>query len=73
LKYKEGSSTVLFPSIYILGVGLMMATEQYLEHVTDMLSNKIVFWLENLQFQFKLMHGGSVMRVRDKYIAGSFN
>jgi len=51
----------------------MMATEQYLEHVTDMLSNKIVFWLENLQFQFKLMHGGSVMRVRDKYIAGSFN
>jgi hypothetical protein len=73
LKYKEGSNTFLFPSIYILGIGLMMATQQYLKHVTDLLNSKIVFWLENLQLQFtyfKLMHGGSVMAVRDKFMAG---
>jgi len=43
LKYKEGSNTVLFPSICILGIGLKMATQQYLKHVTDLLNSDIVF------------------------------
>jgi len=35
-------ATVLFPSFYILEIGLMV-TKQYIKHVADLLNGKVVF------------------------------
>jgi len=37
------SLPLLFPSFYILGTGLMIATKQHSKHVANLLNNKVVF------------------------------
>jgi hypothetical protein len=37
------SATVLFPSFYVLGIGLIMVIKRYPKYVADLLSREIVF------------------------------
>jgi hypothetical protein len=42
-KNVKRSATVLFPSFYVLGIGLMMAIKQYPKYVADFLNSEFVF------------------------------